>query len=264
MDLSKVDIVIQCIMAAVAREDDYASRQLGPIHILKYIYLADLAYAKKHQGETFTGLPWEFYKFGPWSFEAHQQIAPVVKAMGAIEKVYPSKYENDTVRWIFTDQDLLDDLDRKLPGEIIRAVKRSVHEFGSDTYGLLHHVYMTVPMLKAAPKERLDFRTAVPEPVEEPVATEKPMSAEKLSFKEKKRRGEILEDLKTRIRERLENASKSPKMVVPAPPRYDDVYFQGLKWLDDEDGGPLLPSSGEIVFSEDIWKSPHRSDPGVS
>jgi len=264
MDQSKVDIVIQCVMAAAAREDDYTNRQLGPIHILKYIYLADLAYAEKHQGETFTGIPWEFYKFGPWSFDAHQRIAPVLKSMGADEKVYHSKYENDTVRWIFTDQDLLDELDPKLPGEIVRAVKRSVYEFGSDTYGLLHHVYLTVPMLKAAPKERLDFQTAVTEPVEEPVAIEKPKIIEKLSFKEKQRRKGIMANLKTRIQERLEDASKSRKMIVPTPPRYDDVYYQGLKWLDDEDGGPLPPSSGEIVFSEDIWKSPHRSDPGVS
>ena len=91
MDLNNVDLLIRYIMVTAGHEDP-GSRQLGPIHILKYIYLADLAFATGHQGETFTGLPWMFYKFGPWAMEAHQRIAPVVKSMGAEERVYPSKH----------------------------------------------------------------------------------------------------------------------------------------------------------------------------
>jgi hypothetical protein len=263
MDLNRVDILIRYIMAAAGQEDP-GNRQLGLIHILKYIYLADLAFSTKHQGETFTGLPWMFYKFGPWAVEAHQRIAPVVKSMGAEERVYPSKYENDAVRWTLHDEDLLDELEHYLPREICWAVKKGVREFGSDTYGLLHFVYRTAPMLKAAPGELLDFRFAVPEPAGETPAEESaPPEPVKLSERGRKQRREALEDLRRRIRERLDNPLVAKRMVVPTPPRYDDVFYEGLKWMDELDGNPIEPSTGEIVFFDDIWKSPNRSEPGV-
>ena len=37
------------------------------IHLIKCVYLADLAYDKEHNGQTYTGIPWRFYHFGPWA-----------------------------------------------------------------------------------------------------------------------------------------------------------------------------------------------------
>ena len=263
MDLNKVDILIRYIMAAAGQEDP-GNRQLGPIHILKYIYLADLAFAAEHQGETFTGLPWVFYKFGPWAVEAHQRIASVVKSMGAEEKVYPSKHENDAVRWTFRDDEVFEELENALPREICWAIKRGVYEFGSDTYGLLHFVYRTAPMLKAAPGEMLDFRHAVAEvPTETGTEESDSTAPAKLSVRGRKRRKEALEDLKKRVRARLDSPVGVRKMIAPTPPRYDEVFFSGLKWMDELAGVSIDPSTGEIIFSDDIWSSPDRSDPGV-
>jgi len=66
MDISRVDKIIQYTLLVAGDEDDYFDRQLGPIHLIKYVYLADLDYAASHNGEIFTGVKWQFYKFGPW------------------------------------------------------------------------------------------------------------------------------------------------------------------------------------------------------
>lgn len=78
MDSSKVDKIIQFALLVAGEEDDFRDRQLGPIHLIKYVYLADLAYAKHHDGETFTGAKWQFYKFGPWAQEVNQRIEPAL------------------------------------------------------------------------------------------------------------------------------------------------------------------------------------------
>jgi hypothetical protein len=56
MDINKVDLLLKYILAAAGQED-YGNREVGPIHLIKYVYLADLAFAEKHEGETFTGNP---------------------------------------------------------------------------------------------------------------------------------------------------------------------------------------------------------------
>jgi hypothetical protein len=42
MDINKVDLLLKYILAAAGRED-YGNREVGPIHLIKYVYLADLA-----------------------------------------------------------------------------------------------------------------------------------------------------------------------------------------------------------------------------
>ncbi len=55
MDQDRIDHVIQLALLVAGREDDPFDRELGPIHLIKYVYLADLAYAERHGGETYTG-----------------------------------------------------------------------------------------------------------------------------------------------------------------------------------------------------------------
>ena len=47
------------------------------------------------------------------------------------------------------------------------------------------------------------------------------------------------------------------------PPRYDDIFFEGVKWLDSLAGEPIQEKEGEIYFSEDIWKSSDSLAPDV-
>jgi hypothetical protein len=86
-----------------------------------------------------------------------------------------------------------------------------------------------------------------------------------LSKKEMKQRKEKLAVLKERIKNRLAEKEQKQKMVKPEPaPRYDDVFFDGVARLDEAAGTPILPSAGEITFSDDVWKSRARSDEGLS
>ena len=58
---------------ATSGQEDYGNREVGPIHLVKYVYLADLAFAEKRGGETITGIPWRFHHFGPWSPEVYNR-----------------------------------------------------------------------------------------------------------------------------------------------------------------------------------------------
>lgn len=276
MDLGRLDLVLQYALAAAGQEDP-DQRELGPIHLIKYAYLADLAYAETHSGETFTGVAWRFYHFGPWAAEVNDRIEYAAELAGARRRTFESaKHEGEFARFSVVDDTLFERLQRQLPWEITSAVKRAVHEFSSDTSSLLHYVYVTKPMLKAAPGELLSFGDepastlcqAEPAlahdeaaPVFEVDVLENESPA-RSSWKARRKRKETVAKLRQEVRRRLEARLARPAIPV-RPPRYDEVFFDGVKWLDDQAGGPIQPFEGEAVFSPDIWKSPGRSDPDV-
>jgi hypothetical protein len=265
MDSYKVDLLIKFALTAAGQEDP-GNRELGPIHLVKYVYLGDLAYAKRFKGETFTGIPWRFHHFGPWSPEVYERIKPVVQATGASERKYSHpKYEDDFVRWSLMDEELYDEIEKHLPFCITTAIKRAVHEFGADTQSLLHYVYITEPILKAAPQELLsfDFQNEGTDNIKE--SNEDGSSQRALSAKEKKRRKAKIQALKDRIQHRLSEKSKTKKLVSPhTPSRYDEVFFEGQEWLDHLAGSAIEPQSGQLFISEEVWKSRARFDPDVS
>ncbi|KAF0159515.1 MAG: hypothetical protein FD159_456 [Syntrophaceae bacterium] len=266
MDTAKIDLIVKYILAA-AGQDDFGNQELGPIHIVKYVYLADLAFAEAHEGETLTGAEWQFYHYGPWSPDVYSRIKTVVQDVNATERTITSyKYKSDFVRWRLQDDELYESLQSLLPFEVRHAIRDAVHEFGDDTTGLLHHVYTTWPMLHAAPLERLSFTRPQDQGTmdsKKEKSVEAPQTAA-LSKKEMKQRKEQLAILKERIKSRLAEKERNQKMVRPEPaPRYDDIFFDGVAWLDELAGAPILPSTGEIIFSDEIWKSRARSDEGI-
>jgi len=267
MDTAKIDLILKYILAAAGQED-FGNQELGPIHLVKYVYLADLAFADAHEGETLTGAEWQFYHYGPWSSAVYSRIKTVVQDVNATErKITSYKYESDFVRWKLQDDELYESLQALLPFEVRRAIRDAVHTFGDDTTGLLHHVYITWPMLQAAPLERLSFARPKEQAVtdsREAKSEEAPRTAP-LSTKEMRKKKERLAVLKERIKSRLADKEQNQKMVKPEPaPRYDDIFFDGVARLDELAGSPILPSTGEVIFSDDIWKSRARSDEGIS
>ncbi len=156
-----------------------------------------------------------------------------------------------------------------MPYEITRAIRRAVHEFGDDTISLLHYIYRTPPMLSAAPGEFLRFDsqssereedTAAAEPsgIEPVVREAKPM--EICSTKAKESRRAAIKSLRERIEARLaERRAEKQKTIPFAPPRYDRVFEEGIRWLESLASEPLETQEGELAFSEEIWKSPART-----
>jgi len=238
-------------------EDDFLDRQLGPIHLIKYVYLADLAYAKNNGGKTFTGVKWRFYKFGPWAQEVNQRIEPALLSINTEKKTFPSDYgdKEEWVRWRATDDNSVDDLKSELPSIITATLRRDVHRFGQATPELLAHVYSTEPMLSAAPKEFLYFSTLK---TLSPNSLPERSNNELLSKKKQKNLEANLRNLRLKSSEKL-SAKRQKKLVKPPiSARYDDVYYEGLEWLDSLAGEKIPKGDKGVVFSDSIWKSPAR------
>ena len=143
-DPRRTDLLFEYLLVTAAHEDDWRNRELGPIHFLKYAYLGDLAYAVKHQGQSYTGGDWRFCHFGPWQAQIHDRIEPALAAIQVDRKTLQSaRYDSDFVRFsISRDRDveqLRERLENELPFGVTGAVRSAIHEFGSNTTALLRH-----------------------------------------------------------------------------------------------------------------------------
>jgi len=260
VDTNKIDLLVQYALV-VAGQGDYGERELGAIHVLKYVYLGDLAYAERNEGATFTGAPWRFHNFGPWAAPVYDRVQESVRTLPVQERRFTSwRLEGEGVRWCLYDARLADRLDDKLPLAITSAMRRAIKEYGDDTTALLDYVYRTAPMLHAAPGELLDFTVAeAPERTSPPVPKRAPSGAEMRHHQER------LTALQQRVQTKLRERAAARRLVSPDPaPRYDAVFADGQVWLDALAGKPIGSSHGTVTFSDDIWKSPGRRDPGVS
>jgi len=248
MNTARAEAAIGYALAVAAQADDWQHRELGPIHLLKYLYLADLAHAERHGGDSFTGIDWTFHKFGPWSQEAYCQLEPLTRTLGARRRTFASRFrDEDAVRWSLAPEHL-DELDARLPAEVALPLARAVREFGDDTAGLLDHVYRTKPILNASPGERLELGTLSSKESEPPEPEERP----RLSKRKKKRLREL-------AAERLGHGR--PRLVTPdPPPRYDEVWERAMAQLDSR----IEPEEGSLRFDDSVWHSSARHDPEVS
>lgn len=260
LNYKRLDLLLQYILSVAGQNDPY-DRELGNIHLIKYAYLADIAYAGQHNGETFTGLPWKFHHFGPWSVECYQRIEPALAAVGATQRTLESREYDDFVRWSVNDEKLFDRIGNQLDLSVMGAVQKYMRMFGTDTYALLDFVYKTEPMLSAAPGEMLDFKSI--ESLKKILKDDEPEVA--ITARQRKQRRKEFFAFKEKLNRHLEEKIKDNRSKsCPLPPRYDDVFFEGLAQLDA--AAEKLPAEGEYIatFTEDIWKSKARHDPELS
>lgn len=259
---NNIDLLLQYILSVAGQEDYAADRDLGPIHLIKYVYLADLAFARRNQGATFTGISWKFYKFGPWSQEVNARLNPALEAIGAEKKIFPSDYgdRDEWVRWAVLDNQLAESIEGRIPAAITSPLRRYIHRFNKDTAALLHYVYTTKPMLAAAPNEYLDFSLEIPENTSKVLSEIKSISAQP-SNKRLKRFEQNMKVLQERVKD---GTTKRLELINPVKaPRFDDIYNEGIAWLNDLAGEKL--STGELIaeFSPEVWKSVARKGEDV-
>jgi hypothetical protein len=257
----KIDSLIQFVLLCAGQEEDWSRRELGAIHIVKYVYLADCHYALTHRGKTYTGLRWRFHKFGPWDESCFLRIEPALQVIGAEKRVFSHpKYENDFVRWLCSDDQRYEELQERLPIEVAGHLARYVRKFGSDTEGLLDFVYKTPPMLNAAPNDMLAFVGTL-----ELCSPEQTADAQKLTRRQEKKLNEKLEQLRLEMRKQLERKKAvKGKRFQPSAPRYDDVFFEGMAQLDRIAGEPITPQECLMEVAEDAWRSKARFDTDLS
>ncbi|HHF7344411.1 TPA: hypothetical protein ACPSKB_000816 [Legionella feeleii] len=261
LNVKNIDLLIQFSILAAGEEDDPMDRQLGPIHIIKYVYLADLYYSKFNHGETYSGADWSFYKFGPWSQEVHARIEPALSIIHANKKSFTSDFEDkeDWVRWDLQDDDLFLEKQKQLPSGLASNLKQVIHKFGKDTPSLLDFVYKTTPMLHAAPNERLNFSLEI---LESHQIVKPPMEPKERTKKEDKKFKQEMKILREKYQK---NKIKKANLINPVPfPRYDEVYAKGIEWLDSLAGVPFISTEIDVEFSSEVWKSSSRRNDDFS
>lgn len=266
MDTRKVDLIIQYALALASQLDDWKEQSLGPIHFIKYVYLADLAYAKR-KNESFTGVNWRFHNFGPWSNAVYQRLDSALDAIGAEKRQIPSSYsDKDFERWSISRSDLVANLEKDIPISIYVELRRDIKAFANDTPSLLHHVYQTLPMLTAAPGEELNLfvELSAVEPGVELKVLARP-AEEKISNNEIRRRQAKVKELKSRINDRIAERIRQKDVARQAcKPEYNEVFSRGVEWLDSLAGQPTEEIEGVAEIDPSMWTSPARFDPDVS
>lgn len=275
---SRVDLVIQYALLLAGEEEEPFHRRLGPIHLIKYVYLADLACARKGGGDAFTGATWRFHNFGPWDAAVYERVDLATQAIRAERIKLASNYgDEDWIRYCLRDTERLSEIEKQVPSVIRLTLPKLVHKFLADTPSLLDYVYKTQPMLAAAPQEELDLSiVAEPSQVQSHPRKESTKGAseivdesssdlggqlrtERLSTKKKKR-------FREQIRALRETRVAKPKLINPVKaPRYDEVYEHGIAWLEEMAGSPQF-KLGEFTaeFADEVWKSSTRKGEDVS
>jgi hypothetical protein len=257
LDVNRVDKLLQFALLVAGDQDDYIDRQLGPIHLIKYVYLADLAYISRERDETYTGTPWKFHNFGPWSTEVFKRIDPALAAVNAEKSQLESDYgdNEDYFRWQLRDEELLARTARELPNIVVHRIRQDVRKYGKDTHALLHHVYRTTPMLSAAPGQLLDM--ALAEPVRQVVKSDdSDLRFGQLSNKKKKRFKERIREIQ---KENSHRVTTTNRLVNPVPnPRFDEIYEQGVEWLDSLAGADFEATDVVAEFDHSVWGSATR------
>lgn len=256
-DLDKIKQVLQYALLAAGQNDDPFERQLGPIHLMKYVYLADMDFAKFNNGETYTGIDWTFHNFGPWSTTVFTMLEESLVPIGAEKRTFSSSYgQDDCTRWkVDYNEEAFKELRTKLPMAVRHAVPNYVGKYRDDTTSLLHFVYATRPMLKAAPGESLDF-SVVSRTKEEQGQDFVPYLA-RISNNKRKR---LKEDMKN-LREQFQNKLKERRESYPIADtgKTDAIFEAGVEWLDGLSGQKFPESGTPVAFSDEIWKSEFRA-----
>ncbi len=253
--LDKIDSIYQYSLLVAGDSSDHALSKLGPIHLLKYLYLADLEYSKRN-GSSYTGLQWQFFNFGPWSQIAHKRIEHSMSAINATKHTFASQYtEDDFFRFEKRDSEKLKRLERDLPPLITRKLKSLIKEFGSLTPDLLDFVYKTEPMLNASPNEMLDLSV---QPTEKYLSKEENLTLSVESKLSNKRHKNIRNELKE-LKQKLAGFCNANELVNPTPEaKYDNIYFEGLAMLEAMDIPNFNQKEITIEFNDLIWKSDAR------
>ncbi len=258
MNQELISTLLEFSLSVAAREGKWQC-ELGEIHLLKLVYLADLAYARQHEGQTLTGVPWVFHSFGPWDKALHLFLVAQL-ATGLYRTERKGSVMGEYTRYALAeeDEDVIEErfreLDRSLPHEAASAIARAVHQFGTDTQNLLHHVYGTEPMLRAAPEEPLAFSGlrsggVAPDGVSALTPSSEPPSRTQLRKAEEAKR-----QSKVRIKALLQvrrEARQAQVQRVDADPEYLEI----MSLLGQEDGMETPQATGLMDIDEGYWKT---------
>jgi hypothetical protein len=218
----------------------YATEQgevLTPIRLVKFLYLADLFYARKFHGETLTKWPWRFVHYGPFCGEALKAIDIAIK-YELIEAIsYESKFDDEAHFLYKYHLEKDHPFHEVLPISITAPLENAIKRWGGDTYQLLDYIYFeTEPMEEVQFRDLLDFNKARKPQIIESVEI-KSLSKDKI-----KKAKEAIQKLK----KSFSISSAKSNVVVPI---YDEIYHSAIEIMDADE---IAEFSGyaEISFEQ--------------
>lgn len=156
MNLDKVTTITQALLN-FAKEQSFGGLTLTTL--TKLIYLADVYYARKNSGETFSGVDWKFHHFGPYSYQLSEAIEQKIK--GVQVEAGETRDQGYTFKLIkLADYGKPATMqDTNLGIGITSALESDLKKFNGNLNALLEHVYFhTEPMEGATPGDKLDFK----------------------------------------------------------------------------------------------------------
>jgi uncharacterized phage-associated protein len=221
---------IECIkqaMGFIFEKSQEDKLPIGMIRLTKLLYLLDVEHFREKR-ETFTGLDWIYYKYGPYAPELEsiiKQIGVEIEDEDIEEKTFrhiKPYYEEEWVKKI--DLTTLHILDQIWKDVGLESLKK-----------LLDYVYFeTEPMENPIRGERLDFNKIIPR--ETPIKI-------KWDEVEKTKLKEIGSDLKNKLE----------KISLPQRILYPPETFEILDiW--DEDISDLSDLKGQVNFDLSIFE----------
>lgn len=214
MDITKVTTLVQALLNFAQEQ---GSSGLTITSLTKLIYLADVYYARKNNGETYSGTEWKFHHFGPYSFQLSETIEkkiPNVQVEAGETRDQGHSFKliklSDYAKTATME-------DTKLGIGITSALQSNVKNFSGNLNSLLEYVYFhTEPMEGATPGDKLDFTKC------EVINFKdfKPLPSKNKTADKIKKGKELLAALKAK-----KDAKKS-NLGNYTPPKYDNHYNQ--------------------------------------
>jgi hypothetical protein len=204
----------------------YNDINLTKVQLVKYVYLADLYYARYHDGDTITHYPWKFIYYGPYCSEVMQSIDEAA-SLGLIScMTYESKFSDKNYNIFSCKDDKYEELRKSFPLEVTSELKEKIKKFAYDTPQLLDYVYFeTEPMKNVNKGDLLDFSKAQKPRLDMTINTPK-LSKEDI----KKIKYHV-----GRLSDKFNKAKQESTLNERLFDKYkDDKYFKALEYFEEE------------------------------
>lgn len=223
----------------------YATQQdikLTTNRLVKFLYLADLYYARINNGKTITGFPWRFIYYGPYCREAGNAIDKAAVDGLICKETYDSNFGEEKEYHLFwCSDDDAEELGERIHIGVIGQLQKAIKKFGDDTPQLLDYVYFdTEPMKDAKKIDLLDFSKA-----------ERPDPIEKIQLK--KMSSETIKQAREKIKKLSDGLNSDRKRLIKseleAEKYKDEVYYKFLKLLDGEELEVGLKGTAKIQMA---------------
>ncbi len=220
----------------------YASgrgEKLTTLRLVKFLYLADLYYARVTKGTTLTGWPWSFVYFGPWCQQVNKAIENSARDGIVQTETNPSKYDDaKDYRLFWTDKNGEEpEVVNNLPIYVWSRLQWSIQKWVDDSYGLFAYVHFeTEPMIQVKRGAVLDFSKARMPEVPKKTETKK---ISKANLQEARKAVD-------RLREKYRTAIDARTLQGPI----NTSFREAINKLDDLDLDTGLEGTAELEYLE--------------